>query len=62
MHQEKKLLRIFIVVDEFDFDVNEKIYDREEHIMEVFAGFDFDFHITSQPTVSDPGLDAVWAR
>ena len=62
IHQEKNLLRVFIVVDQFDFDANEQIYDREEHIMDVFRGFHFDFHITCQSNFGDPDLKTVWVR
>lgn len=59
MGQEGRLIQVFIVVDEYDFDVNEQIYDREECVMEVFDRLDFDFHITCQRSMSDPGLKKV---
>jgi hypothetical protein len=59
MQEDEKLLRVFIVVDEYDFDVNERIYDKEEHIIDVFNQMDFDFHITCHPSMSDPRLEKV---
>jgi hypothetical protein len=62
MRDDGKLLDVYIVVDCFDFDLNEKIYDKEEHIMAVFAKVDFNFHITCQSTSSDPDLRVEWSR
>jgi hypothetical protein len=62
MREDGQLLDVYIVVDHFDFDVNEKIYDKEEHIMSVFPKVDFDFHITSQLSSSDPDLRVEWSR
>jgi hypothetical protein len=59
MGQDGKLLRIFIVVDEYNFEVNERIYDREERVMDVFNHLDFDFHITCHHTMSDRNLEKV---
>lgn len=59
MGQDGKLLRIFAVVDEFDFEVNERIYDQEERIMDAFNHLDFDFHITRHLNMSDPSLEKV---
>jgi len=60
MQEEGKLLHVFIVVDKYDFDLNERIYDKEEHIIDVFSQVDFDFHITCQHSVSDQSLTKVW--
>lgn len=57
--QEGRLVQVFILVDEYDFDVNERIYDREECVMDVFDRLDFDFHITCQRFMSDPSLKKV---
>ena len=59
MGQEGRLIQVFIVVDEYDFDVNERIYDREERVMDAFDRLDFDFHITCQRFMSDPSLKKV---
>jgi hypothetical protein len=56
MQEDGNTLTIYVVVENFDFDVNEKIYDKEECIIDVFTDVNFDFHITSQKQLSDPGL------
>jgi hypothetical protein len=62
MREDGKLLEVYIVVDDFNFDANERIYDKEEHIMDVFTKLDFNFHITSQLTSSDPDVRVEWSR
>lgn len=62
MRKDGKLLDVYIVVDDFDFAVNERIYDKEEHIMDVFTKLDFNFHITSQFSSSDSDLRVEWSR
>ena len=62
MHQDHKLLRVFIVVEKYDPDVNEKIYDQEERIIDVFTNLDFDFTISSQASPADPQLETVLSR
>lgn len=59
MGQDGRLLQVFIVVDEYNFEINERIYDREECVMDVFDRFDFDFHITCQHQMSDESLKRV---
>ncbi len=61
-NQDKSVLDVYVVVDEFDFAVNERIYDKEEHIMGVFTSFDFDFHITTHLASSDPDLEVAFSR
>lgn len=62
IRQENRLISIYVVTEQFDFDVNERIYDREENIMNAFFGFDFDFHITCQREISDTDLELVLSR
>jgi len=66
--QTGKALEIYVGVDEFNMQVNEKIYDVEEQIIDGFLSLEFDFHIISlhgRPSIeviSDPELEEVLAR
>lgn len=62
MHQEDKLLRVYIATKEFDFDVNERIYDKEERLINLFENVNFDFHIIGQRRFGDPNLRLVYSR
>jgi len=58
----QKLLHVYILTRGYDFDANEIIYDRQERVMHLFAGVDFDFHITPERRYSDPDLKVVFSR
>jgi hypothetical protein len=60
MQHEGRLLRVYIVVNDYDFAVNEKIYDKEERLIDMFCNVDFDFHITSQRTA--PNSEVILSR
>lgn len=62
IRQDGRMLDVCAVVPEYDLDVNERIYDKEELIMDVFTNFDFDFHITSQRDIADPDFELVLSR
>jgi hypothetical protein len=62
MHEEGNFLRVIVRVDDFDFDVNERIYDNEELIMEIFSNLEFDFEITTLVNLGDPDLELVFSR
>ncbi len=68
MKQAGSALEIYVGIDNFDMDVNERVYDREELIIDVFGNLDFDFHIIclggrpSIESISDPDLEEVLAR
>lgn len=40
--------RVISVVNKRDADIREKIYAREEEIMEAFPGLNFDFHVLAR--------------
>lgn len=45
---QERLLRVQIVVDAFDAQVRDKVYAKEESIIDEFGMFEFDFHIVSR--------------
>src|SRR5262249_13833354 len=62
MSTEENYLRVYVVVDSFDFEANERIYDVQEHIMGCFTDVEFDFHITSHAVSNDSNLEVTWSR
>lgn len=66
--RHNNLFYVWIIVDQFDKGVREKVYSREKEIINGFKQFDFDFNIISRrgrdmnELISDPMMTLTFKR
>lgn len=66
--RQDRMLYVSVIVNDFDREVRQKIYEREMAMIDEFESYDFDFNILSrrgrklEEVIHDPALDVAFIR